>query len=152
MQTVLRMTLYSSSHFYFQSVLHQGLKVISVSWSMESTEILECPIYQRWHSLHVYASMSDSGSGMGHVHWSGVPIRHGSLDGRPHTIHARWHPNDPRFDPVIADIISNSRWVMIFKLNNTLADPKRGMENYDPCEKYDYIYKVMVHNMNYGTK
>jgi hypothetical protein len=50
---------------------------------------------------NVYASMSDSGSGMGHewnptsiFHWSGVPIRHGSLDGRPHTIHARWHPND----------------------------------------------------------
>ncbi len=40
---------------------------------------------------NLYASMSDSGSGMGHewhptsttelVHWSGVPIRHGSLDG-----------------------------------------------------------------------
>ena len=39
-----------------------------------------------------------------------------------------------------------------FKLNNNLADPKRGMENYDPCRKYDYIYKVMVHNMNYVTK
>jgi len=47
---------------------------------------------------NVYASMSDSGSGMGHewhptsttelVHWSG-------LDGRPHTIHARWQQNDP---------------------------------------------------------
>jgi hypothetical protein len=39
-----------------------------------------------------------------------------------------------------------------FKLNNNLADPKRGMENYYPCGKYDYIYKVMVHNMNYVTK
>ena len=26
------------------------------------------------------------------------------------------------------------------------------MENYDPCGKYDLIYKVMVHNMNYVTK
>ena len=26
------------------------------------------------------------------------------------------------------------------------------MEKYDPCGKYDYIYKVMVHNMNYVTK
>jgi hypothetical protein len=45
--------LYSSSHFCFQSVLHQGLKVISVSQSMEWTEILECPIFQRWHSLQM---------------------------------------------------------------------------------------------------
>jgi hypothetical protein len=109
--------------------------------------------------------MSDSGSGMGHewnptsttelVHWSGVPIRHGSLGGRPHTSHARWRPNDPRFDSVIADNISNSCWVMIkkyFNLNNNLADPKRGMEKYDPCGKFDLIYKVMVHNMNYVTK
>ena len=39
-----------------------------------------------------------------------------------------------------------------FKLNNNLADPKRGMDDYNPCGKHDYIYKVMVHNMNYATK
>jgi hypothetical protein len=39
-----------------------------------------------------------------------------------------------------------------FKLNNNLADPKREMENYDPYGKYDFIYKAMVHNMNYVTK
>ena len=85
------------------------------------------------------------------VHWLGVAICHGSLDGRPHTIHARWRPNDPRFDPVIADSISNSRWFMIkkyFKSNNNLAEPKRGMPNYNPCSKYDYAYKVLCHNMN----
>ena len=83
--------------------------------------------------------MSESGAGIGHgwkpttideiVHWSSVAICHGSLDGRPHTIHAHWHPNDPQFDPVIADNISNSRWVMVktyFKLNNNLTEPKRG--------------------------
>ena len=26
------------------------------------------------------------------------------------------------------------------------------MEKYDPCGKFDLIYKVMVHNMNYVTK
>ena len=80
-----------------------------------------------------------------------MTIRHGSLDGRPHTIHARWQQNDPQFDSVVAYNISNSCWVMIkkfFKLNNNLADSKRGMEKYDPCGKYDYIYKVVVHNMN----
>ncbi len=54
---------------------------------------------------NVYATMSESGAGIGHewkpttidevVHWSGVPIRHGSLDEQPHTIHACWCPNDP---------------------------------------------------------
>ncbi len=82
------------------------------------------------------------------VHWSGVPICHGSLDGRPHTIHARWQPNDPRFDPVIADNISNSRWVMIkkyFKLNNNLAgDPKRGMKNYDPYISHGFNSLVLI--------
>ena len=105
--------------------------------------------------------MSESGAGLAHewtpttideiVHRSGVAICHGSLDGQPHTIHACWCPNDPRFNPVIADSISNSQWVMIkkyFKLNNNLAEPKRGMPNYNPCSKYDYAYKVLCHNMN----
>ena len=85
---------------------------------------------------------------------SGVAICHGSLDGRPHTIHACSCPNDPCFDPVIADSISNSQWVMIkkyFKLNNNLLEPKRGMPNYNPCSKYDYTCKVLLHNMNYVT-
>ena len=113
---------------------------------------------------NVYATMSESGAGIGQgwkpttideiAHWSGVPIRHGSLDGRPHIIHACWHPNDPHFNPVIADYISNSQWVMIkkyFKLNNNSAEPKRGMLNYNPCSSYDFAYKVLVHNMNYVT-
>ncbi len=68
---------------------------------------------------NVYATMSESGACLGYerkpttideiVHWSGVAICHGSLDGQPHTIHAHLHPNDPRFDPVIANSISNSR-------------------------------------------
>ena len=36
-----------------------------------------------------------------------------------------------------------------FKLNNNLAEPKRGMPNYNPCSKYDNAYKVLLHNMNY---
>jgi hypothetical protein len=89
---------------------------------------------------NVYVTMSESGAGLGHgwkpttideiVHWSGVAIHHKSLDGQPHTIHARWRQNDSRVDPVTADSISNSPWVMIkryFKLNNNLAESKRGI-------------------------
>ena len=39
-----------------------------------------------------------------------------------------------------------------FKLNNNLAELKRGMENYNPCSRYGFIYKTMVHNMNYVTR
>ena len=38
------------------------------------------------------------------------------------------------------------------KLNNNSTEPKRGTANYDPCCKYDMIFKVLVHNMNYVTK
>jgi hypothetical protein len=118
-----------------------------------------------FQSTNVYAIMSESGVGLGHewkpttideiVHWPGVATCHGSLDGRPHTTHARWRPNDPHFDPVIADSISKSQWVMIkkyFKLNNNLAEPKRGMPNYNPYSKHDYTYTVLLHNMNYVTR
>ncbi len=39
-----------------------------------------------------------------------------------------------------------------FKLSNNLAEPKRGMPNYDPCSRYDLIYRVMVHNINQVTR
>ena len=39
-----------------------------------------------------------------------------------------------------------------FKLNNNLEEQKRGMPNYNPCSKYDYAYKVLLHNMNYVTR
>ena len=113
---------------------------------------------------NIYASISGGGSGMGHdwrnvtvpelVHWTGVPIRHGSLDGKPGTTFSRWNKHDPRYDSAIADVMTIERWKSIkryFKLNNNLLTKPRGMEGYDPCAKYDYIYKCLVHNMNYLT-
>ena len=29
---------------------------------------------------------------------------------------------------------------------------KKGDDGYDPCSKYNFIYKVLVHNMIYATK
>ena len=31
-------------------------------------------------------------------------------------------------------------------------DAKKGDAGYDPCSKYDFIYKVLIHNMNYVTQ
>ena len=40
-----------------------------------------------------------------------------------------------------------------FKLNNNLQDHKhKGDAGFDPCTKYDLVFKALVHNMNYVTK
>ena len=38
-----------------------------------------------------------------------------------------------------------------FKLNNNLIAKPRGMDGYDPCAKYDFIYQCLLHNMNHVT-
>ena len=114
---------------------------------------------------NMYAFSKGAGSGFGHewmpvtipelVHWAGVPIRHGALEGTPGSLQYRWKNGDPRYDHVIADNITRSRWLRIkqfFKLNNNFEDKSRGQEGYDPCTKFDYIFKVLIHNMNYCSK
>ena len=70
--------------------------------------IHKCHIIQHWlnfpTSMQPWVSLVQGWIGHGWhpttiaelVHWSGVPICHWSLDGRPHTIHACWRPNDPQ--------------------------------------------------------
>ncbi len=115
---------------------------------------------------NVYAATSGAGAGMGHswetvsapelVRWTACPIRNGAMDGRPSTLPSRWMKGDARFDPFIYDAMSYTRWKLIkrfFKMNNNLTDvKKKGDDGYDPCRKYDLIYKVLVHNMNYVSK
>ncbi len=89
------------------------------------------------------------------VMWTAVPIHHGALDGKPGTLFTRWNANDPRYNTVIDESISMERWKNIkryFKLNNNLTTPAWGMEGYDPCTRYDFIYKCFIVNMNYLTK
>jgi hypothetical protein len=56
----------------------------------------------------------------------------------------------------VYDTMSYSYWRLIkvfFKLSNNLTDmKKKGNNGYDPCCKYNFIYKVLVHNMNYVSK
>jgi hypothetical protein len=114
---------------------------------------------------NMYAMWKGAGSGYGHdftpvsipelVHWAGVPLRNGALDGHPATLFHRWKEHDPRYDPIIAENIKLSRWHQIkryFKLSMGIKKKKRGEAGYDPCVKYDYIYRCLVHNMNYVTE
>jgi hypothetical protein len=114
---------------------------------------------------NMYAMWKGAGSGYGHdfspvaiqelVHWTAVPLRNGALDGKPSTLVMRWKEHDPRYDPVTAQNITFHRWRQIkryFKLSMGIEEKKRGQDGYDPCVKYDYIYRCLVHNMNYVTK
>ncbi len=59
------------------------------------------------------------------------------------------------FDPHVAGAMTFSRWwdiKSVFKLNNNTGEPKRSKEGYDACTKYNLIYKVTCHNMNYFTE
>ena len=88
------------------------------------------------------------------VKWLGATVRHGARKGGPGSLHTRWDVNDPDYDEIIASNITASRFKEIkpvWKLNNNLTSPKRGLPGYDPCAKYDYIYRSLCHNMNYLT-
>jgi hypothetical protein len=114
---------------------------------------------------NMYAFAKGAGTGYGHdfppvsiselVHWTGVPVRNGALDGRPATLQHRWkNKNDPRYDSVTDNAITFQRWRQIkrfFKLCNGIKEVPRGHAGYDPCVKYDYVWKCLIHNMNYVT-
>ncbi len=42
------------------------------------------------------------------VHWTGVPIRNGALDGKPGMLNVQWNNKDARYDQCIDDSISKS--------------------------------------------
>ena len=54
--------------------------------------------------INAYAAVQGGGSGIGRnwksvnvaelVHWTGVPIWNGALDGKPGTLNARWNSKD----------------------------------------------------------
>jgi hypothetical protein len=114
---------------------------------------------------NMYASGLGSGIGVGRhwrsvtveelVHWTACPIRNGALDGNPGTLTSRWSKDDRRHDALIEDCMTLSRWQQIkrfFKLNHNFLSGKKGDDGFDPCYKYDFIYKVLIHNMNYLTQ
>lgn len=113
---------------------------------------------------NLYASSMSTGIGIGHewqpcsvkeiVKWTAIPIRHGALEGSPGTLKYRWAENDARLDSDIVNCMTEARWLAIkryFKLNNNFEEGKRGTPSYNPCAKFDYIFRCLIHNMNYCT-
>jgi len=108
------------------------------------------------------------GSGRGHrfaetspaelVKWDGVLIFDGVLEGSKGAMLRRWdccRDDNGCFNKRIYDSMPVSRWLQIkkcIKLNNNMTATKPGDANYDPTQKYDYIYSTIVHNTNVLTK
>ena len=124
------------------------------------------PFYSRVaQCTNLYAMSKGLGTGYSHrfqsvtememLKWAGVAVRHGARSGLPMGLHYRWLPQDADYEPLIAENMTLSRWRQIksvIKLNNNITEPQKGSPNYDPCNKYDLIYKVMIYNMNYFTE
>eukprot|EP00956_Cyclotella_meneghiniana_P037933 scaffold146895_cov36-Cyclotella_meneghiniana.AAC.1 len=124
------------------------------------------PFYSRVaQCTNLYAMSKGLGTGYNHKYqpvsemkmlkWAGVVVRHGARAGQPMGLHYRWVPTDPDYDPMIPAAITLSRWRQVksvFKLNNNITEPQKGSPGYDPCNKYNLIYKAMIYNMNYFTE
>lgn len=114
---------------------------------------------------NMYACHKGANSGYGHhfppvdivelVHWTGIPIHNGALHGKPSTIQHRWdEKTGALYDQLIADSMSRERFKDIkryFKLCMVYDECKKGTPGYDPCAKYDPVWRCVIHNMNNVT-
>jgi len=117
---------------------------------------------EQWSNLYAY--QIGLGGSYGHefksvslkeiLHHDGCIVRDGVRGGSSGAIYRRWQMGAD-YDDNIAMSITFRRWLQIKrikKLCNNDTAPKRGQPNYDPTYKYDYIFKVLVHNVNFLTK
>ena len=89
------------------------------------------------------------------VHFDMAVIRDGVLGGMGGAIYRRWDKDGSNYDEAIASAITHTRWLeckRFYKLNDNDLAPKKGDIGYDPAYKYDYVYKVLVHNVNEVTE
>ena len=77
------------------------------------------------------------------------------LQGGSCNIHCRWMTDDVDYDLRINNAMRFARYVQIkfiYKLNVNKDCPPCGEPGYDPCAKYDFLYRVLVDNMNSITE
>jgi hypothetical protein len=110
---------------------------------------------------HKYAIDLGLGGSYGHrfkevmvpelVRYDAVLIRDGLLGGSVDGgLFRRWKRDDSSFDKFIHQALTHSRFLQLkrtWKLNDNSTTKKRGEDGYDPCFKYDYIFKVITHNV-----
>ena len=117
---------------------------------------------EEWSNLYAY--QIGLGGSYGHefknvslteiLRHDGCVIRDGVRGGSAGAIYRRWQAGAD-YDDNIAMSISFRRWLQvkrIKKLCNNDSVAKRGDPHYDPTYKYDYIFKCIIHNVNYLTE
>ena len=88
------------------------------------------------------------------VHWDGV-LNRDARKGYKNRIHERFDSNSSDYDSYCDKAMSLRRYYdlkRIFKLNDNSISKPRGDPEYDPCSKFDLIYKTIVHNTIVVTK
>ena len=111
---------------------------------------------------NVYAA-NEFGDGYGHkfvnttptelLQWDGVLVRDGVRGSSKGAILRRFdkRTDNSAYDKLIDAAFTKTRWLDLkrcVKLCDNGQVKKRGEEGYDPAYKYDYIFKVICHNVN----
>jgi len=108
-----------------------------------------------------YATSPGLGGSYGHdfnhpqiadlVHFDSIVIRDGVLGGSDGAIHLRWKDGDALFCREIQETMSYTRFLQLkrtYKLNDNNKPQPVGAPRVDPAEKFDLLYKTIVHNTN----
>jgi hypothetical protein len=121
-----------------------------------------------WSNMYAAAGeLHILGSGYGHrfeqveppelIKWDGSIVMDGVLGSSHGGMLRRFDTREDNtsFNKTIADAFTKSRWLEIkrvYKMCNNLTSKRRGEEGYDPAYKYDYLYDVLIHNVNAVTR
>ena len=84
-----------------------------------------------------------------------IIICNGTQGSTTEPIHWHWMLSDADHDELIMNAMTYSWWLQIksvLKLNNNYESKQKDHPKYDPSSKYDYVFKVLVHNMANITK
>lgn len=90
------------------------------------------------------------------VRWDGVTVMDGVKGGTGGAMLRRFNQSErTAYDSHIANAFTKERWLLlkrIYKLNINTPAKKKGMAEYNPAYKYDFIFDVIISNVNAITK
>ena len=86
------------------------------------------------------------------VYYDGVVVRDGIKGCSNGALYRRWTPGNTNYDEYISSSINNSRWLQIKRVmklcNNDAAVKDKKDPAYNPAYKYNFIYDVIINNLN----
>jgi hypothetical protein len=89
------------------------------------------------------------------LHFDGVVVCDGMHGGSNGAVHCRWIKKCADYNQPTDSCMTHRRWLQVkrcYKLCNNDKAPKRGKVGYDPAYKYDFLYKVIIDNVNALTR